>query len=102
MIVEKINIWGGKDPTKAEQLAAFKELIAESRKKYLNTWRRFVNKYKIRIGKPPSENNIYEFFEKSWNAGKAHSTLKSWYSHINMGVQELYGEKLGKVNTSFC
>ena len=77
-------------------MPAFRELPKLSRKKYTTTWRAFVQKYNISIGKVPKEADFYDFLEKKFDAGIVSSTLRSNYSHLNLAVAELYGGmKLG-------
>ena len=74
-----------------ENLPAFRELPKTSCKKYTTTWLTFVKKYKICIGKVPTEADFYDFLETKFDAGIVSSTLRSNYSHLNLAVCELYG-----------
>ena len=49
---------------------------------------------KLTIGKTVNEKNAFEFIESKWDSGKAHGTLKSMYSHLNLFCDGLYGQKL--------
>ena len=89
----------GNDPKKLKDSRAIKALPETSKRKYLITWNNFVEKYGIVIGKPPTEDDLYDFLESKFKAGYKSTTMRSNYSHLNLACNELYGERL-KVRVS--
>ena len=60
----------GRNPEKLGELVGVKEFDKPTRDKYVRTWNNFRKAYKIKIGKAPTEEEIYEFFEKMFKGGK--------------------------------
>ena len=56
----------GLDPQKLKDLAAFRELPDDSRRKYIATWQGFCLKKDIRVGKTPTKDDLYSFLGKKF------------------------------------
>ena len=70
-----------------------------SRQKCLQVWTTFVQRYQISSNKAPTENDFYDFFEEKFKAGCKSEVLKSYYWHLNLACEKLYGKSLKKIQS---
>ena len=85
----------GHDLEKIKQLPGLRILPDSTQKKYEATWKSLRSRYpSIQIGCPPTLADLYDFFEKKFANGNKNSYLRTSYSHLNLIIKELYGEKL--------
>ena len=63
---KKILECQGLDPQKLKDLAAFRELPDDSRRKYIATWQSFCQKKEIKLGKTPTKDDLYGFLGKTF------------------------------------
>ena len=77
------------------QLPGLRILPDATKKKYQATWKTLRSRYPaIQIGCPPTQADLYEFFEKRFESGNKNAYLRTMYSHLNLIINELYGDKL--------
>ena len=62
---------------------------------YEKTWKDFVAFAKISIEKEPMEQDIEKYFEHKREKGISGNTMKTYYSHLNKILSELYNKRLG-------
>lgn len=84
----------GLDPYNLESASMVKDLPDVTRRKYIKTWCDFLNSCDIRLGHPPTYDQVFGFIEKMYLEGKMPATLKAYFSHISMGLQQIYNRKL--------
>ena len=81
----------GKDPF---ELNLSPDLPKDSQRKYIRTWREFLNHTGTCLGHPPTFTQIYGFMETKFIEGKKTTTLSTYLSHICMGLYLIYNRKL--------
>ena len=86
----------GTDPYDFPDAPGFKDMIDESKKKYIGTWFEFLRAYDITLGNPAKFGQVYHFIESKYCGKFAGSTISSIYSHLNMGMNKTYHRHLGE------
>ena len=73
------------NPLEIEQYAHL--LTADTFEKYAKSWKNFVLEKKIEIGKEPTKDDFYSYFEKRREDGLCGNTIRALYSHLNKMFQ---------------
>ena len=84
----------GVRPYELESAPLFRNLPSDTQRKYNNTWCEFLELHNIRLGHPPTFTQFYDFMEMKLKEGKGQTTVKAYYTHLSMGLLQIYSRKL--------
>ena len=86
----------GIDPNDFSKAPGFVDMLSDSKQKYIATWSQFVSDYDIKVGKPPTFGEVYQYLEKKFCKNYSATTITSYFSHINMAMTKIYHRNLGE------